>query len=275
MLTCLNHSWFHWQLLGDSPIVHPSPPLRRRRYGFGKTNPNLKIAHSSPSVYFVLHLTWDFLLPEELHQLTVATPVFVAYARQRRSALTMTIHSLHFPRQQIGIETCLMHEWAWKTAVALLCFNFHYGDLIHGVPLACDHKCSFESVRQRNLYDNHPGLDQVANKVWARFVKEEAHSFHIAFPWFVWRFIVGLHLAALVWVIRKMKGRLSTISPDDDGAANDHICAANDHIPKPGTMGHEDKCPPNLLLQCSEATPDMDLAIATDLAEGGYLPVRR
>jgi hypothetical protein len=238
----------------------------------------------------------------------------------------MTIHSLHFPRQQIGIETCLMHEWAWKTAVALLCFNFHYGDLIrwmggeytnmhhdwsavsaaidavrdikppsgytcidfdhafqactNGVPLACDHKCSFESVRQRNLYDNHPGLDQVANKVWARFVKEEAHSFHIAFPWFVWRFIVGLHLAALVWVIRKMKGRLcanpsSTISPDDDGAANDHICAANDHIPKPGTMGHEDKCPPNLLLQCSEATPDMDLAIATDLAEGGYLPVRR
>jgi hypothetical protein len=31
---------------------------------------------------------------------------------------------------------------------------------------------------------------------------------------------------------------------------------------------------PNLLLQCSEATPDMDLAIATDLAKGGYLPVR-
>ncbi len=33
--------------------------------------------------------------------------------------------------------------------------------------------------------------------------------------------------------------------------------------------------PPNLLLQCSEVTPDMDLAIATDLAKGGYLPVRR
>jgi hypothetical protein len=38
----------------------------------------------------------------------------------------MTIHSLHFPCQQIGIETGLMHEWAWKTAVALLGFDFHY-----------------------------------------------------------------------------------------------------------------------------------------------------
>jgi hypothetical protein len=42
----------------------------------------------------------------------------------------MTIHSLRFPHQQIGIETGLMHERAWKTAVALLCFDFHYGDLI-------------------------------------------------------------------------------------------------------------------------------------------------
>jgi hypothetical protein len=128
-------------------------------------------------------------------------------------------------------------------------------------------------VRQCNLYDNHPGLDRVADEVRARFAKEEAQSFHITFPWFVWRFIVGLHLAALVWAIRKMKGRLcinpsSTISPDDDGAANDHIL-------KPGTTGREDGCPPNLLLQCSEATPDMDLVIATDLAKGGYFPVRR
>jgi hypothetical protein len=97
-------------------------------------------------------------------------------------------------------------------------------------------------VCQRNLYDNHPGLDRVADEVQARFAKEEAQSFHIAFPRFVWQFIVGLHLATLVWAIREMKGRMcvnpsSTISPDDDGAANDHI-------PKLGTMGHEDKCPP-------------------------------
>ncbi len=146
----------------------------------------------------------------------------------------MTIHSLHFPHQQIGIETGLMHEWAWKTAVALLHFDFHYGDLIRwmggeytnahrdwsainatidavwdikppnsyprrinfnhtfwactdGVPLACNHECSFESVHQCNLYDNHRGLDRVADEVQARFAKEEAQSIHITFPWFVWR----------------------------------------------------------------------------------------
>jgi hypothetical protein len=34
-----------------------------------------------------------------------------------------------------------------------------------GVPLACDHKCSFELVRQCNLYNNHPGINQVADEV--------------------------------------------------------------------------------------------------------------
>ncbi len=75
-----------------------------------------------------------------------------------------------------------------------------------GVPLACDHHCSFESVSQRNLYDNHPGLAKVTDEVRACFAKEEAQSFHIAFPWFIWRFIGGLHLAVLVWVIHKLKG---------------------------------------------------------------------
>jgi hypothetical protein len=56
----------------------------------------------------------------------------------------------------------------------------------NGVPLACDHECSIESVHQRNLYDNHPGLDRVADEVQARFAKEEAQSFHITFSQFVW-----------------------------------------------------------------------------------------
>jgi hypothetical protein len=46
---------------------------------------------------------------------------------------------------------------------------------------------------------------------------------------------------ALVWAICKLKGPLcvdpsSTISPDDDGAANARIL-------KPGTDGHHDECP--------------------------------
>jgi hypothetical protein len=239
-------------------------------------------------VYFILHLTWDFLLPEERFKLTDKMPVFLAYARLRRSTVEVPIRMLRLPRQPVGLEQGLTHERAWRTAVALLRFDFNYGDLIRwmegeytnahrdwssvsdtinavrdilppegypqvdfarafracteGVPLACDHECSFDSVRARNLYDNHPGLVDVIDEVRLRFAKEEAQSFHIAFPRFVWRFIVGLHLAALVWAVRKLKGRLcvdpsSTISGDDDGAANARI-------PKPGLPGHEDECPP-------------------------------
>lgn len=101
-------------------------------------------------------------------------------------------------------------------------------------------------MSQHNLYDNHPRLDKVADEVRAsRFAMGKAQSFHIAFLLFVWQFIVGFHLAALMWAVWKMKGWLcmdpsSTISLDDVGAANDHIL-------KPGTMGWEDECPQSII----------------------------
>ena len=78
-------------------------------------------------------------------------------------------------------------------------------------------------------------------EVREKLASEEAQSFHIALPRFLWRFIVGLHIAPFVWALRKGKGRLcvdpsNTISDTDDGAAN-----AN--IPPPGTEGREDECP--------------------------------
>ncbi len=280
----LSQYWHHWQMFGDCPLSHLSPLLRRRQRSFGKTNPNLKISHSTPSVYFVLHLALDFLTPVERFKLSDKMPVFIAYARFTVSVAVQPLRKLH---QAPGIEKGLTHDWAWCVAVMLICFNFNYGDLIrwlggeytnkhrdwttvsnatnsvhdirppegylevdfahafrvhtNGIPLACDHECSIESVSHRNLYDNHPGLDKVADEVHQRFAKEEAQSFHLALPWFVWRFIVGLHLVALVWAICKLKGPLcvdpsSTISPDDDGAANAIIL-------KPGTDGHQDECP--------------------------------
>jgi hypothetical protein len=37
---------------------------------------------------------------------------------------------LRLPRQPVGLEQGLTHERTWRTAVALLCFDFNYGDLI-------------------------------------------------------------------------------------------------------------------------------------------------
>jgi hypothetical protein len=119
-------------------------------------------------------------------------PVFLAYAKLRRSVATTWFLPLRLPHPPIGIKKGLMHERARQAAVALLCFDFHYGDLLHwmegeytnahrdwstvsdainavhdieppdgyplvdfdhafcvctdGVPLVCDHHCSFESV---------------------------------------------------------------------------------------------------------------------------------
>jgi hypothetical protein len=79
------------------------------------------------------------------------------------------------------------------------------------------------------------------DNVRAKLAKEEAQSFHVALPHFPWHFLPGIHIAHMVWVWQKGKGHLcvdpsSTISSDDDGAANDSI-------PPPGLDGHEDECP--------------------------------
>ena len=111
-----------------------------------------------------------------------------------------------------------------------------------GTPLAGHYECSLAAVQHRNVYDNHPGLQAEMDNVREKLAKEEAQSFHIALPRFLWRFIVGLHLSPFAWAWRKGKGRLcvdpsSTIAEDDDGAANASI-------PAPGTDGREDECPP-------------------------------
>ena len=110
-----------------------------------------------------------------------------------------------------------------------------------GVPLAGTYECSFQAVRERNLYNNHSNLQAVLPEVREKLAKEEAQSFHLALPRFLWRFIDGLHLSPIVWNIRKGKGCMcvdpsSHISDHDDGAANDKI-------PSPGTEHREDECP--------------------------------
>jgi hypothetical protein len=55
-----------------------------------------------------------------------------------------------------------------------------------GIPLAGDYECSFELVQQRNIYDNHPGLEAEMDNVCDKLAKEEAQSFHVVLPHFLW-----------------------------------------------------------------------------------------
>lgn len=63
-------------------------------------------------------------------KLSTELPVFEAYARLRRSAASVDVSCLRKPRQPFGIEKGLTHNRAWCAAVALICFDFNYGDLI-------------------------------------------------------------------------------------------------------------------------------------------------
>ena len=286
-LCVLNCSWQFWELYGDCALHPPYSPHRRRYTGFGKLNPDLQVQHTTPSPYYIIHKAWEFLDSRDRSTLAETYPAFKGYSILRRSTTTVAIQSLKQPRPPPDQIQGLQHDRAWRMSVALIRFDFDYGDMIRwlegeytnhhrdwstvaesintvrnippppgypnidyerafricteGAPLAGHYECTFHAVQQRNLYDNHPGLQDELDNVRDKLAKEEAQSFHIALPRFLWRFIPGIHLAPFVWAWRKGKGRLcvdpsSTISSDDDGAANDSI-------PPPGTEGREDECP--------------------------------
>jgi len=116
-----------------------------------------------------------------------------------------------------------------------------------GVPLAGHFRCSYASVSRRNLYDNHPAAKtpDVLVAIRAKFIKEEDLSYNVIFPRWIWRFIFGLFLNPLTFVLPKYSrdlGRIcvdstNTLGPSDDGAPNRQI-------PKPGTPHRLDENPP-------------------------------
>jgi hypothetical protein len=157
------------------------------------------------------HWHWGFWLDLMFHQLVHQIP-----------SMPLTVLN---PRQVIQ-ESTLREPTKCALKVAPWQVNF---------------ECSFKSVWQCNFYNNHPGLDLEIDNVRAKLAKEEAQSFHVALPQFLWHFLPGIHIALMVWAWQKGKGCLcvdpsSRISSTNDGAPNDSI-------PPPGLDGHEDECP--------------------------------
>ena len=74
-----------------------------------------------------------------------------------------------------------------------------------GVPLVGSYRCPFKVMSARNSYNNHPTLSQegALDLVRDKFRKEEELSFNVVFPRWLWRFIPGLFLSPLTFVMPK------------------------------------------------------------------------
>jgi hypothetical protein len=117
-----------------------------------------------------------------------------------------------------------------------------------GVPLVGRYCCPFEVVSARNMYDNHPTLhlDGALDLVRDKFRKEEELSYNVVFPRWLWRFISGLFLSPLTFVMPKHALDDGRICVDaSNGVPGDRSClgAPNHGIPKPGAVGAEDESP--------------------------------
>ena len=81
-----------------------------------------------------------------------------------------------------------------------------FWDMItQGAPLRGHFQCSSWAVAQRNIYNNHPAVKENFSEIRKKFGEEEAKSFHILLPRFIWRFINGCHLSFVNWVPPRLR----------------------------------------------------------------------
>jgi len=125
-------------------------------------------------------------------------------------------------------------------------FNRTFKAMTLGVPLAGDFSCHYSSVAKRNQYNNHATVKTpaVQDAISQKFIKEEDLSYNIVFQRWLWRFIPGIFLNPLTFVMPKYLGGMGRICVDstnvidstDDGAPNQQI-------PKPGLPDSLDENP--------------------------------
>jgi hypothetical protein len=114
----------------------------------------------------------------------------------------------------------------------------HDFDLLHkiyhdGAPSSGNYTCDIEDMKSRNLYNNHSAASPHHDDIRPKIASDVQHSYALAFPRWILRFIDGILLAAIGWVSRikngKCKGRqvndpsAHINGPKDTGAVNDQI----------------------------------------------------
>ena len=112
--------------------------------------------------------------------------------------------------------------------------------LEHGAPVTASYSCARADVHRRNLYDNHAGVKQAADKFREKIVSHANNHFILVLPRWIYRFIYGIFLAPQGFVTRKEKGRIvydaSARIPDDtDTGALNNAMSKHDPIQCPPT----------------------------------------
>ena len=76
----------------------------------------------------------------------------------------------------------------------------------YGAPTSAIYLCSRADLIHRNSYDNHASIGAHGLAVLAKVVSGAVNHFLLVFPWWIWRFIYGMFLSPIGFLLRKGKG---------------------------------------------------------------------
>jgi hypothetical protein len=136
-------------------LTPPWPPLRRRRWGFGVPSKNRSISHDRPSFLLITHHIWTYMTPSDRFQL-LELPAVRKYAHLRATATWTSVSDLRHPVLPKMHPTRLSPRDAALNGMALLRFDFNYGDFMRWLSGRYTHRYrSWNTVFDKIVNDRH------------------------------------------------------------------------------------------------------------------------
>ena len=111
-------------------LTRPWPPIRRRRYGFGRISQARAATTDSPNLLHVFHHLWPFLDVIDRHKMQQLSSPILRYAYQRVHAAMHSVAVLRDSRPPPTKPTSINQPWTRLFGSALLRFDFLYGDMV-------------------------------------------------------------------------------------------------------------------------------------------------
>jgi hypothetical protein len=111
-------------------LTRPWPPLRRRRYGFGRISSARSATTTAPTFHHIFHHAWLSLSPVERRTCQRICPELLRYSYQRVHAATTSVACLWTSRPSPTKPKSIDQARTRLFGSALLRFDFVYGDMI-------------------------------------------------------------------------------------------------------------------------------------------------